>query len=158
MLVRIAGIQDTTTDGIGMGLAIFFQGCTMKCEGCQNPELWDKWGGEEYDTKDLEAHLKYHKGFYNSVVYTGGDPLDQVVPLIDLMERVEKLGMFQIIYTGRLWEHMPDAVIKHADIVVDGKYMPELATGRFPASSNQFVMPSSSEAYNLFVKNKILDR
>lgn len=42
MIFRCAGISDSTNDGIGMALDIFFQGCSLKCKGCQNPELQEK--------------------------------------------------------------------------------------------------------------------
>ncbi|HOL44085.1 MAG TPA: 4Fe-4S cluster-binding domain-containing protein [Methanothrix sp.] len=132
--------MESCTDGLELSpsLVIFFQGCTLKCPGCQNPDLQPLDGGFEADTDDVVGLVDLYRGFYKSVVFSGGDPLEQVDALIDLIEKIK--GVAKVLYTGRLYEDLPDVVREGCDIIIDGPYVAELATGGFPASSNQRVI------------------
>lgn len=134
MKFRCAGISDSMNDGKGIALDVFFQGCYLKCPGCHNPELQDFAGGEEIDTDEIISHLNDHKDFYQSLVFLGGEPMEQEEVLYDLASRS---GLYNVLYTGRLYEEIPDRIKKVLDMVVDGPYREDLKTDGFPASSNQ---------------------
>ncbi|MDR1961678.1 MAG: 4Fe-4S cluster-binding domain-containing protein, partial [Gracilibacteraceae bacterium] len=56
MRLRIAGIvNDSIVDGPGLRLAVFCQGCRLRCRGCHNPETWDENGGYWRDTEEILA-------------------------------------------------------------------------------------------------------
>jgi anaerobic ribonucleoside-triphosphate reductase activating protein len=132
--IRIAGLQDNCSDGIGIGLAVYFCGCSMGCKGCQNPELQDPNAGRLTGTNEIIEHLKKFKGFYDSVVLSGGEPLQQLKSVKDLLNRVD---IPIIIYTGKYWGQIDDEVKIKATYIKCGPYIKSLKQEGFPASSNQ---------------------
>jgi anaerobic ribonucleoside-triphosphate reductase activating protein len=121
-------------DGRGAALDIFFQGCSIGCKGCHNPELQDKDGGFELDTDEIIEHLDKHKGFYESIVFLGGEPLNQREVVIDIINRVD---LYKVLYTGYLYKDIPNEIRSVMNMIVDGPYIEELKTDGFPASENQ---------------------
>lgn len=131
---RMAGISDSMNDGIGIALDIFFQGCNLKCNGCHNIELQDRNNGIECDTNDI---IKIADSiFYDSIVFMGGEPLEQQESLFDMISRIDKP---KILYTGWLYNDIPNKIKNLVNIIIDGRYIEELKTYDFPASSNQRV-------------------
>ena len=140
MKFQCAGTTTGTINGIGLSYDIFFSGCRHDCSGCHNPELQDFSYGTLVDTKDIMKHLEQYCGFYNSVVFTGGDPCYQPKSLYNLAVNCNNLP--SILYTGFLYEDIPDYLKDSIDIIIDGPYIQELKTARFPASSNQRIWQS----------------
>ena len=136
VLVRIADIQDCIGDGIGMGLTVYFSGCSMGCCGCQNPELQSIEAGYDYDTDEIIRHLESHRAFYDSLILSGGDPVEQPEALLDLLLRSQ---VPTVLYTGRYWGQLNEDVIILADYIKCGPYIKSLKTEGFPASLNQQV-------------------
>ena len=89
------------------------------------------------DTDEIIWIANSHKEFYRGVVCTGGDPLEQPEALYEL---ASKLDFPKVLYTGRKYEEIKPELRDLFDIIVDGPYVKELATGSFPASSNQRVI------------------
>lgn len=131
---RCAGISTGTINGIGISCEIFFSGCCHNCPGCQNPELQDFSYGSIVDTNDTLKHIDLYKDFYNSVVFTGGDPVYQPNALYSIASECK---LPTILYTGFLFEEIPKYITDLIDIVIDSQYVQELKTNGFPASSNQ---------------------
>jgi len=135
MKFKCAGITDSVNDAPGkIGLDVFFQGCSLECKGCQNPELQDPNGGFDLDTDEIIDHLEQHKDFYQALVFLGGEPLEQIDALFGLASRS---GLYNVLYTGWLHEEIPLDIRKVMNMIIDGPYIEELKTGRFPASENQ---------------------
>ncbi len=134
MNFKCAGISDSMNDGEGIALDIFFQGCSMRCPGCQNPDLQNHTGGFDVDTGDVISYMKRHEDFYCSLVFLGGEPLEQEEALFDLASRS---GLYNVLYTGWLYEKIPQRIIDLMDKIIDGPYIKEMETNGFPASSNQ---------------------
>lgn len=138
MIFRCGGISDSTIDGIGMSLDIFFQGCSRGCKNCHNLELQDKNGGFDYYTHHIFEHLEKYFGFYQSIVFVGGEPLENDMNAIfHILNFVKNSGLIKVLYTGWVYEDITGFVAKMFDIIIDGPYIEELKTGGFPASSNQ---------------------
>ena len=47
------------SNGPGVRVSIFFQGCHFHCKGCFNPETWDFDNGKEFNEKAIELFIKY---------------------------------------------------------------------------------------------------
>lgn len=131
---RCAGTTTGTVNGIGLSYDIFFAGCSHVCPGCQNPELQDFSYGYDLDTDNILNHLERYSGFYNSIVFTGGDPCYQPIALNTL---ATNCNLLSILYTGFFYEEIPNYLKDSIDIIIDGPYIQELKTSGFPASSNQ---------------------
>ena len=135
MMFRCADIQSTFLDGEGTSIAIYFQGCTVGCNGCQNKGLQDIKGGYLESTDVIAKIINDNKDFYDSVVFTGGDPLDQVDALVEIAKNVD---LKKVLYTGRYFDDIPQEVRDNVDRIIDGPYIEDIAMpGRFPVSPNQ---------------------
>jgi anaerobic ribonucleoside-triphosphate reductase activating protein len=137
MKFKCAGITDSMNDAPGkIGLDVFFQGCSLKCPGCQNPDLQDPNGGFEIDTDEIINHLNQHRDFYQALVFLGGESLEQDKAVLDLASR-SRSGLYNVLYTGWLYEKIPLKIKSVMDMIIDGPYIEELKTNGFPASENQ---------------------
>jgi len=124
--VRLAKIQDLTlTDGYGYPAPIiFFQGCSIHCPGCHNPQLWDFSGGKRFTVGEVVEKVTKYMDNYKAVVYQGGEPTDQLERLLDLMRIFHNMGLKNILYTGLDWETVSNipGIMKYADIIKYGAY------------------------------------
>jgi anaerobic ribonucleoside-triphosphate reductase activating protein len=79
MKVHIAGLnKNDFTNGIGVTVSLFLQGCPHHCEGCHNPETWDIHGGKVMEYTDLLNEIKEAisaNGIIRNFTLSGGDPL-----------------------------------------------------------------------------------
>ena len=90
--------------------------------------------GYEISVDDIISHINQNLDFYDSVVLTGGDPVDQPKALYSILF---KLRIPTILYTGYLFEEIPDHIKSLCSIIVDGPYIQNLALKGSPSSSNQ---------------------
>lgn len=134
MLFRCAGITSGTINGIGISLEVWFQGCKFGCPGCQNPDLQNLDGGQLIDTDVVLEHLNNYKDFYNSIVFLGGEPVLQPKALNSI---ITNCNITSILYTGFLYEELPEDIKQVMHVIVDGQYKEELKTNSFPSSKNQ---------------------
>ena len=133
MKFRCAGIHDVLDGGIGAGLGIFFQGCSIHCDGCQNPDLQSHNGGYEANT-DTVIRLLERFDYYSSVVFLGGEPTEQEAAVLDIVTRT---SLPCVLFTGKLYNTLSTELKQLMYMVIDGPYMAHMKTGGFPASSNQ---------------------
>ena len=68
-------IEDTTVDGPGFRTCIYCAGCTHACEGCHNPQSWNRGGGEEMNITRIMQVIKADP--FANVTFSGGDPMLQ---------------------------------------------------------------------------------
>lgn len=136
--MRIAKTDTSFIDGEGIAFVIYFQGCNFDCPGCHNKELQDFGGGYEVNPDDIQID----EAFYDSVVFLGGEPLEQAESVKQLSSRIK---LKKWLYTGYDINKVPSDIKDIVDVIVAGRYMQELATGGFPASSNQVVWRAQNE-------------
>lgn len=78
---RINSFQSLgTVDGPGVRTVVFFQGCTLRCCCCHNPETWEFSGGEKYTVKELFDKIMRFKAYFGKdggVTFSGGEVLYQ---------------------------------------------------------------------------------
>ena len=123
-------------DGPGVRTVVYFQGCDLRCKGCQNKSTWDMKSGTEVEVEELAALLK--KEVCNKkITFSGGEPLMQAEGLIELCKL---LGGFSIaVYTGHELEEVPSDLLDHIDYIKTGSFREELKTTvkPFVGSTNQ---------------------
>ena len=95
MQLRIAQtVPDTEAEGPGKRFALWVQGCTLRCPGCCNPEMFapDK-GGVLVETAELAAKILATKGL-EGISVLGGDATKFVSPLVAqrLDIKIKQLG------------------------------------------------------------------
>ncbi len=146
MKVRVAAlVNDSIVDGPGLRYAVYTQGCPHHCEGCHNPQTHDINGGTERDTDSIWREINENP-LLSGITFSGGDPLLQPLPLAELAEKAQEVGLNVWCYTGWTWEDLMQRadsdiikLLKSVDVLVDGPFMIEQRTLDLPfrGSKNQ---------------------
>lgn len=64
-------------NGIGVRISLWVSGCTIRCKGCHNKQLWDKKNGQLFTNKETNQILQLLDNKYiNGLSILGGEPLD----------------------------------------------------------------------------------
>lgn len=87
-------IYNSRIYGPGERTVIWFKGCSLKCQGCINPELWSFDKENLYTSLELSQMIKS-----NSVTLLGGEPLDQE-DILDFIKIVKSMNIGIILFTG----------------------------------------------------------
>lgn len=148
--LRIAGVvNDSIVDGEGLRFTIFTQGCMHDCKGCHNPKTHPLNGGHEADTDELFERIKKN-GLLSGVTFSGGEPMLQVKPLLDLARRIKaETDLNIIIYSGYTHEELLEfknddinELLSHCYQLIDGRFVEEEKdlTLDFRGSKNQRII------------------
>lgn len=92
--IRYASIRSMDiSNGEGVGIALFVQGCHFKCKGCFNPETWDFNGGKEWTEETKEKFLELvDRPYIKRVSLLGGECLaeENLDDVLDLVTEINK--------------------------------------------------------------------
>ena len=123
-------------DGPGVRTVVFFQGCDLRCKGCQNPSTWEMKNGTEMTTDELVTILE-KEAVNKKVTFSGGEPLMQVDALIDVVKKLE--GFDIAVYTGHVFEDVPTELLDKITYIKTGPFKEELKSTVKPyvGSTNQ---------------------
>lgn len=136
------------SNGNGVGVSLFVQGCPIRCEGCFNQSAWDFDGGYEWteDAKKTFFSL-IDKPYVTRVSILGGEPLADrhVKEVMNLIREIKLTFPDKSIwlYTGyTLSCNVIKASLSCCDVIVDGAYEQDKRdlTLPFRGSSNQRVI------------------
>ena len=86
------------SNGEGIGVALFVQGCHFHCYNCFNTETWDFNGGKEWTPEVKEKFLELiDKSYIKRVSILGGEPLadENLDDILDLVTEINKRYNFQ---------------------------------------------------------------
>ena len=147
--MRFAQIRkEDISNGPGIRVSLFVQGCNRHCDGCFNPETWDYDKGQIFNRRIQELFLDLGKekkitGF--SIL--GGEPLDQDERMLELIKKIKERYPDKTIWmwTGHTYEDLTDEqmeIVKLIDVLVDGPFMiSQRCPGkRFRGSMNQRII------------------
>ncbi len=137
------------SNGPGVRVSIFMQGCTFKCKNCFNPETHDFAGGEEFndDTINRVMDLCANDNI-KGLSILGGEPLHpKNIEGTTLLAKTfkEKYPNKNLwIWTGFLFDKdlKGKEVLNYTDVLIDGQYKCDLynPTLKWKGSSNQRVI------------------
>lgn len=118
---------DSVSNGEGLRMVLWFQGCFYGCEGCHNPESWQLDGGQVYLIDEI-VKLIENNSATNKITLSGGDPLLQAQALLVLLEKLKKLNLNIWLYTGDVYENLIikdyfKKILKYIDVLVDGPFI-----------------------------------
>ena len=145
MQLRIAQtIADTEAEGPGKRFALWVQGCSLRCPGGCNPEMFspDK-GGSFIEPAELAQRILATPGI-EGISVLGGEPFQQPEALAEVCRLVRAGGLSVMIYTGYTLAELraqtsAAPLLATVDLLVDGRYeqgKPEKSR-RWIGSSNQ---------------------
>ena len=165
------------SNGEGVGVSLFVQGCPFHCKNCFNSDTWDFNGGKEWTEEIKNKFMELiNRPYIKRVSFLGGEcladqNLDEVLKLVQEIsisypektiwlytgyelseiikqEQYEKVSEIPNIWSKR-WE-----IIKQCDVLVDGEYIDEQKdlTLKWRGSKNQHVINVKESIKN----NKII--
>ena len=169
--MRYASIRSLDiSNGEGVGVSLFVQGCPFHCKNCFNSETWDFNGGKEWTEKTKNKFMELiDRPYIKRVSFLGGECLaDQNLDVVlDLIKEIRISFPKKTIwlYTGFEWNSLmakicqptfPDEkfehdrnihmkrqkIISNVDVLIDGEYIDEQRdiTLKWRGSSNQRVI------------------
>ncbi len=137
------------SDGPGVRVSVFLQGCEFHCKNCFNPETWNFDGGKEFTDEHIDEIMKLCGASHiKGLSILGGEPLHP--RNIEATTKIAKT--FKEKYPNKdLWvwsgfifdeDMRKKEVFKYIDTLVDGQYVDELhnPTLKWRGSSNQRVI------------------
>ena len=143
--MRYASIRDMDiSNGNGIGVALFTQGCHFHCKNCFNKSTWDFHGGKEFTKETCDKFMKLvNRPFIKRVSILGGEPLakENVDDVCNVLKQIKDKQIW--VYTGYTFETVKNYdIVKYIDYLVDGQYVDELRDLKlkFKGSSNQRII------------------
>lgn len=143
------------SNGEGIGVSLFVQGCHFHCKGCFNKETWDFNGGEQW-TKAVEDNFLslVDKPYIKRVSILGGEPLatQNCEEVFQLCKKIKNMFPDKDIwvYSGYTFEQIQQLgidihILKYIDVLVDGPYIEEQRDISLPfrGSRNQRLINTS---------------
>lgn len=142
------------SNGEGVGVSLFIQGCPFHCKNCFNSETWDFNGGKEWTEKTKNKFMELiDRPYIKRVSFLGGEcladqNLDEVLKLVKQI-RISFPEKTIWLYTGFYWNDIMCSfaglqadcvvldkkdieawekrrkIISNVDVLVDGEYIDE---------------------------------
>ena len=165
--IRYASIRNLDiSNGEGVGVALFVQGCHFHCYNCFNPNTWDFNGGKEWTKQKEKEFLELvNRPYIKRISLLGGEPLadENLDSMLKLVNKINVLFPKKTIwiYTGYAFEQIMNPIVtddfnperdnlinkrkeivKQCDVLVDSRYIDELRdiTLKWRGSRNQRVI------------------
>lgn len=125
------------SNGQGVGISLFVQGCHFHCQGCFNQETWDFSGGYEWTPEIEDRFIELaNKPYIQRISFLGGEPLadENVETVFHIIQRLKSLYPEKKIwiFTGYTWENILHQTSQNAlarlmtvvlsDVVADGQF------------------------------------
>lgn len=154
------------SNGEGIGIALFTQGCHIHCKGCFNTIAWDFNSGKEWNVEVKDRFFQLiNRPYIKRISILGGEPLsdENLIDLVDLLKDIRcKFPDKKIwLYSGYKFEailhpditdefnlkrdkniYLRQKIVHYCDVLVDGRYIEEEKdmTLAFRGSRNQRVI------------------
>lgn len=128
--MRYASIRSMDiSDGPGIRVSIYVQGCHFHCKGCYNESTWSYKSGKEF-TPEIFNHLMglCGKPHIAGLSVLGGEPLcpENIKEVIHICKTFKELYPNKTVWcwTGYLYQNIIDKdIFKYIDVLVDGPFI-----------------------------------
>ncbi|MCI8384083.1 MAG: anaerobic ribonucleoside-triphosphate reductase activating protein [Clostridia bacterium] len=137
------------SDGPGVRVSIFMQGCAFQCKQCFNPETHDFQGGKEFTKDTINRILELGENEnVEGLSILGGEPMHpkNIEGTTELAKAFKEKFPNKTVWSWTGFSFDQDLknkeVAKYIDVLVDGQYVDELHNPklRYCGSSNQRVI------------------
>lgn len=144
------------SDGPGIRIALYTQGCPIRCEGCHNKSIWEFDGGLDFTEHTIEKLIQLAQSEYVAgLSILGGEPLieQNFAMLTNLCLKFKATYPAKTIWlwTGYTFDKLLTkyatnkqfmALLAQLDVIVDGPFLQKLKdiTLAYAGSSNQRVI------------------
>src|SRR5690554_249670 len=108
--IKIAGIiKESIVDGPGIRFVVFTQGCVHNCIGCHNPETHSFNKGYYMSIKDI-VNMVRKDPLLKGITLSGGEPFHQGKACATLANKIRRIGLDVITYTGYTFEEIMNEI------------------------------------------------
>jgi anaerobic ribonucleoside-triphosphate reductase activating protein len=124
-VLRVATIVAATeAEGPGHRFAVWLQGCSIRCPGCCNPEMFDERRGDVMSAAELAAKIP---ASVEGVTLLGGEPFEQATEAAEFVRLAKARGLTCMVFSGYTLDEIsrrPDSapLLAQVDLLVDGRY------------------------------------
>lgn len=145
------------SNGPGVRVSIFTQGCSFHCKNCFNSTTWDFEGGKEFNNDTINEVLDLcNESYIKGLSILGGEPLhpkniEGTTQLAKAFkEKYPDKNLW--VWSGFLFDKdlKDKEVLNYIDVLVDGQYVDDLHdfTLKWKGSSNQRVIDVKKSLMN----------
>lgn len=158
-----------TTLGPGRRLGIWFQGCSLRCEGCISVDTWAT-AKTLIPIEQLMRTLSSYLPLIDGITISGGEPFDQFEALLAIVVQLrERTKVDILVYTGYSVEDITEQLLQikpYIDVLISDPFQRQSSqTLRLRGSDNQRLHCFSSQAIEKFAyyqqavttEDKVLD-
>jgi anaerobic ribonucleoside-triphosphate reductase activating protein len=131
--VRVAQIVECTeAEGPGRRIALWFQGCPLRCPGCCNPEMLPFDGGDEMPIDVVAECMRHSRDEHGieGISLVGGEPFAHASGAGELARAARELSLSVMVYSGytlgelqTMSEPAVAELLTFIDVLVDGPYL-----------------------------------
>lgn len=118
---------DVTTLGPGPAVALWVQGCGLRCGECTTPDSWSRTAGSQAEPGDIASWMNTTSLLHLTI--SGGEPFDQATALCEIIDaaRTER-DWIVTCYSGYDRTEIevspgPQALLARLDLLIDGPYI-----------------------------------
>ena len=152
------------SNGEGVRVSLFVQGCSFHCKNCFNQETWDFNGGKEFTTAEVQKIIELaNKDYIAGLSVLGGEPLHpnniESVSMLCEYFKFKHPEKSIWVWTGFKYEDIIKMennynIFNYIDVLVDGQFEEDKKdlTLKWRGSSNQRVIDCKKS----LAKNKII--
>jgi len=138
-------IPESSANGPGKRCVIWFQGCSIGCEGCCNPDLQDPKGGRSDPVETVFEKIRLVVKNVDGITISGGEPFQQPEALCELVRMIKaETTLSVLVFSGYQKEKIlsdpkRNRCLPWIDAILYGPYIQSdpPALERFCASGNQ---------------------
>lgn len=118
----------SVANGPGVRAVLWLQGCSLGCPHCFNPDTHSISSGHQVSVYNLAAQISELASRVQGLTITGGEPLQQATPLLQLLENVRsRTSLSIILFSGFTWNEIRrlgtwPRISHTVDVVIAGRY------------------------------------
>lgn len=162
-------IKNDITNGDGICVSFWVQGCEIRCPGCHNASIWDFDGGKPYTdatTQEIITAISAN-GLMRNFSVLGGEPLTgRNIPMTrDVITKVRntypdvKIYLWTGYELNKIINEDTVPILKQIDFLIDGPYLKSQRdiTLHLRGSKNQKIRNKEEIEFNInlwYNKNK----
>lgn len=152
------------SNGEGVRVSLFVQGCSFHCKNCFNQETWNFNGGKEFTTAEVQKIIELaNKDYIAGLSVLGGEPLHpnniESVSMLCEYFKFKHPEKSIWVWTGFKYEDIIKMennynIFNYIDVLVDGQFEEDKKdlTLKWRGSSNQRVIDCKKS----LAENKII--
>lgn len=119
------------SDGPGIRMIVFLQGCDLRCVYCHNPDTWAKDSLKKISPEEILEKAKRYSTYFGEnggVTLSGGEPLLQLDFVLELFSLLKERGIGTAIDTAGVLltdKEKMAKILKNTDVLMLDIKMPD---------------------------------